>query len=145
MNRRELFGMFAAAGAFLFVGYRGSSTGSAESSNCVVTPQLTEGPYFVEEHLNRSDIVGGQEGLPLTLMIKLYDAKSSACKPLTGIQVDVWHANALGIYSDEADLGSSGKTFLRGFQKTGNDGTVSFTTIYPGWYMGRTTDRKSVV
>jgi protocatechuate 3,4-dioxygenase beta subunit len=139
-NRREILVMFASAGAFMIVGCHGdNSTGSDGTSNCIVTPQLTEGPYFVDEHLNRSNIVGGQPGLSLGLNIKVYDASSAACSPFAGIQVDVWHANAIGIYSDEANLGSGGKTFLRGYQRTGTDGIASFTTIYPGWYTGRTT------
>jgi hypothetical protein len=30
-----------------------------------------------------------------------------------------------------------GKKFLRGYQMTDNNGTVRFSTIYPGWYQGR--------
>jgi protocatechuate 3,4-dioxygenase beta subunit len=53
--------------------------------------------------------------------------------------VDVWHCDALGVYSDVSDPGfdTAGKKFLRGYQVTGNDGVARFTTVYPGWYRGR--------
>src|SRR6266436_815168 len=53
--------------------------------------------------------------------------------------VDVWHCDAAGVYSAAADPGGStvGRKFLRGYQTTGADGLVEFTTIYPGAYPGR--------
>lgn len=109
----------------------------AAAAQCVVTPQLTAGPYFIDEHLNRSEIAAGQPGLPLNLNIEVLDSKT--CSPLKDVQIDVWHANAAGIYSDIAGLGSGGEKFLRGYQVTDQNGRVKFRTIYPGWYMGRTT------
>ena len=58
--------------------------------------------------------------------------------PLAGARVDIWHCDAGGTYSDEAQNNSSGKKFLRGYQTTDDSGAVNFTTIYPGWYSGRT-------
>jgi protocatechuate 3,4-dioxygenase beta subunit len=54
--------------------------------------------------------------------------------------VDIWHCNALGAYSDVSDPGfdTSGQQFLRGYQATDANGVAAFTTIYPGWYSGRT-------
>ena len=107
------------------------------------TPQQTEGPYFVDEKLDRSDIRSDpfdgsvQEGIPLTLVLHVYDIDNGTCIPLKGAQVDIWHANALGVYSDVQQLGTSGKKFLRGYQVTDGNGTVGFNTIYPGWYEGR--------
>ena len=48
-----------------------------------------------------------------------------------------------GIYSEEAKQAEtsayySQDNFLRGFQLTDASGVVSFTTIFPGWYTGRT-------
>jgi intradiol ring-cleaving dioxygenase-like protein len=54
------------------------------------------------------------------------------------VQVDVWHCDAGGLYSDEAANNTVGKKFLRGYQITDANGAVQFTTIYPGWYSGRT-------
>ena len=138
MSRREMLVMFASAGAIMIVGIGGVDAAGSKNGNCIITPQLTAGPYFVDEHLNRSNIVGVQPGLPLRLNIKVYNANNSACAPLPGVHVDLWHSNGAGIYSDVANLGSAGKTFLRGYQVTDTDGMVSFNTIYPGWYKGRT-------
>lgn len=107
------------------------------------TPQETEGPYFVDEKLDRSDIRPDpsdnsiQQGVPLTLTLNVYDVDSGTCLPLEGAQVDVWHANAAGLYSDIQQEGTEGKKFLRGYQVTNDNGTVRFTTVYPGWYEGR--------
>src|SRR5207248_236626 len=66
----------------------------------------------------------------------------NACTPLKGAYVDVWHCDALGVYSDvQGGRGSSGTTgtkFLRGYQVTDANGIAEFLTIYPGWYQGRT-------
>jgi protocatechuate 3,4-dioxygenase beta subunit len=107
------------------------------------TPQQTEGPYFVDELLERSDIRSDQntglveQGSPLRLQIHVYDVNNGTCVPLSGAHVDIWHANAFGLYSDIADIGTLGKTFLRGYQITDDEGQVQFTTVYPGWYEGR--------
>jgi protocatechuate 3,4-dioxygenase beta subunit len=107
-------------------------------------PQQTEGPYFVEGIPNRSDIRSDpsdssvQPGIPLHLVIRVYDVNNGgSCTPLKGARVDIWHANSLGVYSSVKDQGTTGKKFLRGNQVTDDNGTVRFTTIYPGWYQGR--------
>ena len=107
------------------------------------TPQQTEGPYFVDGMPNRSDIRSDptdgsvQQGIPLHLVIHVYDVDNGSCAPLKGARVDIWHANPQGTYSGVKDQGTTGKKFLRGYQLTDNNGTVRFTTIYPGWYQGR--------
>ena len=113
---------------------------------CVLTPQQTEGPYFVDEMLKRTDIrtdpTDGSmmTGIPLQLELQVYAVQQGHCQPLPHAQVDIWHCNAEGIYSDVRDFNfdTSGKKFLRGYQITDQTGTVRFTTIYPGWYPGRT-------
>ena len=108
------------------------------------TPQQTEGPYFVDGMPNRSDIRSDpsdgslQQGIPLHLVIHVYYVDNGPCIPIRGAKVDIWHANSQGIYSAVKDFGTTGKKFLRGYQVTDNNGTVRFTTIYPGWYQGRT-------
>ena len=128
---------------------RASTTRDAQAAtpSCVVRPAETEGPYFVDEKINRSDIrtdpsdgaVSAGVPLALTFAVSRVDS-GGACVPLEGATVDVWHCDALGVYSDVSDPGFSttGKKFLRGYQVTDAAGLAKFTTIYPGWYQGRT-------
>ncbi len=107
---------------------------------CVVAPELTEGPYYVDVDLERSDIRTNTsdntpvEGATLTLDWIVSQADGSSCMPMEGVVVDVWHCDALGVYSGVT--GNAGD-FLRGFQRTDANGRASFTTVYPGWYQGR--------
>ena len=114
--------------------------------SCIVRPALTEGPYFVDEKLNRSDIRtdpstnSAKAGTQLTLSFSVARVASSGCTALVNAQIDVWHCDAAGIYSDSTDpnFGSTkGQKFLRGYQLTDANGKATFTTIYPGWYGGR--------
>jgi protocatechuate 3,4-dioxygenase beta subunit len=113
--------------------------------SCVVRPALTEGPYFVDEKLNRSDIRSDtntgvvKQGVLLTLSFQISKVVTGGCSALSGVMVDVWHCDALGIYSDVDDPGfnTQGQNFLRGFQLTDSNGLATFTTIYPGWYSSR--------
>jgi protocatechuate 3,4-dioxygenase beta subunit len=116
---------------------------------CILSPAMTEGPFFVEEKLNRSDLVKGEsdelisKAIPLQLVIGIYKVNGMMCMPMPGLQVDIWHANAHGLYSDVASgfvqsMDTKGKQFLRGYQVTNEVGTVQFATIYPGWYPSRT-------
>jgi protocatechuate 3,4-dioxygenase beta subunit len=112
---------------------------------CVVTPEQTEGPYFVDEALNRSDIRSDpttgavKDGAPISLTLQISQVGSGSCRPLAGAAVDIWQCDALGVYSDVRDPGFNtvGQKFLRGSQVTDQNGVVQFTTIYPGWYQGR--------
>jgi protocatechuate 3,4-dioxygenase beta subunit len=109
----------------------------------VVTPALTEGPYFVDEMLNRSDIrtdpsTGlARPGAPLDLTLALSQVGAGGCAALAGALVDMWHCDALGQYSDVNAQQTVGQRFLRGYQVSDATGRVHFTTIYPGWYQGR--------
>jgi len=112
---------------------------SAEAA-CVLTPSQTEGPYFFETGLMRSDIREGKLGTPLELELRVLSA--DGCSPLAGAFVEAWHADAAGNYSgfgkaDESGQNAGGQRFLRGFQRTDAEGRVRFQTIYPGWYPGR--------
>jgi protocatechuate 3,4-dioxygenase beta subunit len=106
-----------------------------------LTPVQTEGPFFVDTGLMRGDIRDGKPGVVLELGLRVVEAAS--CAPISGALVEVWHADANGAYSafDIAQGNSqnhAGETFLRGFQRTNEDGNVEFLTVYPGWYPGRT-------
>jgi protocatechuate 3,4-dioxygenase beta subunit len=116
--------------------------GHPSTGVCVVRPAQTEGPYFVDELLNRSDIrsdpfdASVRPGTLLQLAFNVSNLSNSVCTPLPGAVVDVWHCDAAGTYSDVA--GAQGRKFLRGYQVTDANGAAAFTTIYPGWYVGRT-------
>jgi uncharacterized protein (TIGR03437 family) len=115
--------------------------------NCVGRPALTEGPFFVDERLNRSDIRSDpsnntvKPGTPIKIKFNIFRTSGSTCTPLVGAWVDLWHCDATGGYSDVSGQGNPnnlGQKFLRGYQITDANGAVEFTTIYPGWYSGRT-------
>jgi protocatechuate 3,4-dioxygenase beta subunit len=153
VTRRRAVGTAGAAGAALLLSRVGGpdkllgSIGMAEDAqaavgSCVLIPAKTEGPYFVDEKLNRSDIRtdpgdgSTQAGTPLNLTLVVVGANAS-CAPVRGAVVDIWHANAAGKYSDIASEGTSAKRYLRGLQATDVNGQANFTTIFPGWYQGR--------
>lgn len=139
-------GATAAAPASTAATTQSAGTAAGTTPACVVRPEQTLGPYFVDEKLNRSDVRSDpsdgtvKEGLPLQLTFHVSQVSSSGCAPLSGATVDIWHCDALGVYSDVSDPSFStvGKKFLRGYQTTDANGTAQFTTIYPGWYQGRT-------
>jgi len=110
---------------------RAIETGAAQ---CVLTPELTEGPYYIAGEKLRRDIREGHPGALLALRLGIVNA--STCKPIKGAAVDIWHADAAGNYSGFGG-GAASRTFLRGVQKTDKNGLAAFTTIYPGWYRGR--------
>lgn len=145
-TRRNAIQLMVAAGASLLTGCGvASENKSASTLACVVTPEQTEGPYFVDEKLMRSDIrfdpTDGsiQEGTLLTLTINVFKTGASACMPIKDAIVDIWHCNAEGVYSDAKDrsFDTRGRKFLRGYRLTDEQGAVKFFTVYPGWYDGR--------
>jgi protocatechuate 3,4-dioxygenase beta subunit len=101
---------------------------------CVLTPEQTEGPYYIPGERVRRNITEGKRGVPLTLKVSVVDA--STCKPISGAAVDIWHCDAAGAYSGVG--GQRNRTFLRGVQQTNAQGLAVFQTIYPGYYPGRT-------
>jgi protocatechuate 3,4-dioxygenase beta subunit len=110
---------------------------------CLLTPQSIEGPYYLDPGLVRAQIAEGRTGVPLRVDLRVIDG--ATCKPSKRARVDIWHADAQGIYSgyegqgDKQDLSTVGQKFLRGTQFTDSEGAVGFETIYPGWYAGRAT------
>jgi protocatechuate 3,4-dioxygenase beta subunit len=122
-----------------------SQAHAAALPSCVVRPEQTEGPYFVDEKLNRADIrvdpTDGsvRPGVPLRLQFNVSQISGGNCDALSGAMLDVWHCDASGVYSDARDsqFDTRGKKFLRGYQITDAKGIARFETIYPGWYEGR--------
>ena len=131
-TRRQVLRFIAAAGAALLVTL--ARRGRARAASCTVTPQATAGPYWVDELLERSDITvdpsngSVRPGVPLHLDLTVFRADRN-CAPAAGVQVDVWHCDAGGFYSDEAANNTVGRKFLRGYQIADANGAVRFTTI----------------
>jgi protocatechuate 3,4-dioxygenase beta subunit len=128
----------AAAGGSALLGTSGAEGGNKAvetgAVQCVLAPELTEGPYYIAGEKVRRDIREGHPGTLLTLRLTVLNV--ATCKPIKGAAVDIWHADAAGNYSGFGSDTSS-RTFLRGIQKTDKNGLAVFTTIYPGWYQGR--------
>jgi protocatechuate 3,4-dioxygenase beta subunit len=126
------------------------------AGTCTLTPGTIAGPTWFDAHAVRSDIRDGRPGTPLALAFRVVQA--DGCTPLPGAVVDLWQADAGGIYSgfagaspgqgghaggadeygDDQSAATDADRFLRGTQVTGADGVVRFDTIYPGWYPTRT-------
>ncbi|MFI6034084.1 intradiol ring-cleavage dioxygenase [Streptomyces sp. NPDC051315] len=85
-----------------------SATGTASGSEICykLTSETTEGPYYIDADKLRQDITEDKEGIPLTLSIKVID--SETCEPLRNVAVDIWHCDALGIYSGYESLSTGG-------------------------------------
>lgn len=148
VSRRALLAGFAASpivaagvGAFPRAARAEAHSAGLISPNvCMVMPEVTEGPYYFDPELMRADITEDRQGIPMRLQMQVVTAD---CQPVAGARVDVWHCDAEGLYSGYQNMGTDqdvrGETFLRGTQATDDRGVVTFQTIYPGWYRGRTT------
>jgi protocatechuate 3,4-dioxygenase beta subunit len=167
LTRRSVLHVLAGSGAALAFGCgskttdvggggSGGATGtttttttasSSGGSTCAVSPEGEIGPYFADDSaagFNRSDITSNldgtstQSGIPLALTVTVIDAQKG-CVPYVGAQIDIWHCNAAGVYSDIAGENTTAEQWLRGYQITDAEGRVTFKTIVAGWYAGRTT------
>jgi protocatechuate 3,4-dioxygenase beta subunit len=133
LSRREAVALLAGSGAAWMLG--GGNLRAESNRVCVARPEQTEGPYFVDAVLNRSDIrldprtKKNKAGQVLALSFDVSRLTRSGCEPLPDARVDIWQCDAEGVYSDE---------LLRGYQITDGEGAARFLTIYPGWYAGRT-------
>jgi protocatechuate 3,4-dioxygenase beta subunit len=125
------------AGGWKLAQSEGSGPAAVASGavTCVLTPEQTEGPYYIANEKVRRNITEGRPGAPLVLRLFVVDA--STCRPIKGAAVDIWHADAGGVYSGFGS-GSGNRTFMRGIQRTDAKGLARFRTVYPGWYRGRT-------
>jgi protocatechuate 3,4-dioxygenase beta subunit len=138
-----------------------SGSTSSSTSSCSVIPEETAGPYpgdgsntangsianaLTLSGIVRSDIrtsIAGAStgtlstagGVVLTLTLKLVNTNGS-CADLAGYAIYLWHCDREGRYSMYSS-GVTNQNYLRGVQETGSDGTVTFTTVFPGCYAGR--------
>lgn len=131
----------------------GTGTGTAECPAAI--PSETAGPYpadgsaasgqalnvLIRSAIVRSDLRTSlgtghtAPGIPLTLTLKLVNV-SAGCAPLSGYAVYLWYCTRDGTYSMYS-ASTIGEVYLRGVQASGADGSVTFTTIFPGCYAGR--------
>jgi protocatechuate 3,4-dioxygenase beta subunit len=154
-----------------------------EANTCVAAREETQGPYWFDVDSIRSDLREDRPGTPLLLAVRAHGlsrcTNGSAPTAIPNSVVEIWHCDAGGVYSgfESASTGGPGGgssggtsdgsysvgdaeadptddgTYLRGAQVADRNGVVQFTTIYPGWYRGRTVhvhlrlhvDRKTVM
>lgn len=143
-DRRSLLKALTVAPAAIIVPFavraEAERVGLISTDVCLLQPELTEGPFYVDPQLIRTDITEGRPGLPMQMRLQVVDA---TCTPVEGARVDLWHCDSQGVYSGVKNLGGgpdmTGQTFLRGTQMTDAKGVASFQTLFPGWYPGRTT------
>ncbi len=139
----QILGTAFVAGSSYLVANQSASGMSVP--NCIVRPEQTEGPFFTDVELERSDIRKDpstnfiSSGLPLDVTFQILQVDRGECRPLPSAQVDLWQCDATGRYSGFQDRGLDlrARKFLRGYQLTDQDGMARFLTIYPGWYRGR--------
>lgn len=151
LSRRGLIGVLGGGVASVAFGTRALDALGADKTDtatCVLTPEVTEGPYWIDNELTRYDVREGKPGLPLVLQFTIVNAKT--CKPIRNADVEIWHADASGEYSGFDGGSSAGppggggsgpqtKTrYLRGHQRSDALGKAAFLTVFPGWYRGRT-------
>ncbi len=115
----------------------------SDNSSCILAPEVTQGPYYVNGELVRTNLTETQQGVPLYLDLQLVD--TSSCEPISGTYVEIWACNSTGVYSgvvssgngDSSDTSNIDQTFLRGIQPTDDDGIAQFETLVPGHYTGK--------
>lgn len=115
----------------------------APQTACVLLPAQTVGPCYADT-LRREDISDGLPGVPIRMSFLV--VRANTCSPVSNAEVDIWHAGSNGIYSAYArgTICNPGRddvrqeTFCRGIANTDSDGRVDFSTVFPGWYTGRT-------
>jgi protocatechuate 3,4-dioxygenase beta subunit len=141
-GRRRLLSLAGAAPLAIVAGGAAGAAAPVKAENvCKLTPQVTQGPYWFDPKLNRADITEGKTGAPVRVAVTVLDG---GCRPLPNARVDIWHCDAAGVYSgyegqgDDHKTAAKGQTFLRGAQITDAAGKVTFRSIWPGWYEGRT-------
>jgi protocatechuate 3,4-dioxygenase beta subunit len=142
-RRLFLFRGMAGAAACICATRSSAAIANANTSSCLLSREQTIGPYYLDLMRVRKDLTEKKPGFPLKLRLTVVDA--THCLPVQNAAVDIWHCDALGIYSGFTSNGLDGPpdrehdrtTFLRGVQLTDADGMVEFSTIYPGWYVSR--------
>ncbi|KAK1997771.1 aromatic compound dioxygenase, partial [Colletotrichum falcatum] len=110
----------------------------------MLTPEVTQGPYYVSGEYVRRHLIEDQKGVNIVVDYQVIDVET--CEPVPKVYLEMWSCNATGVYGgivasgngDSSDTGNINKTFLRGIQLTDDDGVAQFESIFPGHYTGRT-------
>jgi protocatechuate 3,4-dioxygenase beta subunit len=128
-----------------------SLIGAAKKTNdnsvlvCPQTNSETAGPFPTINPANysTSNIVGDRTGVAFTININIVNLNAN-CAAYQGAIVDIWHCDKDGYYSQYGgtamqSVNYTNNNFLRGRQVSNALGLVTFTSIFPGWYMSRAT------
>lgn len=115
----------------------------AGNNSCILSPEVTQDPYYVSGEYVRENIVEDQEGVELILDTQVIDM--ATCDPDSDAMIEIWHCNSTGVYSvivassngDSSNASNINATFLRGLQHTDTEGVAQFTTLFPGHYTSR--------
>jgi len=70
----------------------------AANTSCILSPTITDGPYYVWGEVVRQDVKEElySDGVDVFLEVQYIDINT--CKPVPGAVVDIWQANATGVY-----------------------------------------------
>ncbi|KAI0480599.1 Intradiol ring-cleavage dioxygenase [Xylariaceae sp. FL0804] len=123
-----------------YTGEMSSGSGLTElfdaNTSCILQPEEIIGPYWIEGEFLRENVVEDQDGVAQAMEMQFIDVNT--CEPVSGLYIDIWAANATGVYSGLTDSGLN-TTFLRGIQVTDDEGVADFDAIVPGHYSNRAT------
>ncbi|KAK2035616.1 aromatic compound dioxygenase [Colletotrichum zoysiae] len=148
IKKRDSASVFATSHNDTDLGYTlntDAATLFSGNNSCVLTPEVTQGPYYVSGEYVRRNLIDGQEGVDIILDYQVIDVET--CMPVPKVYLEMWHCNATGVYSgivasgngDSSDQSNIDNTFLRGIQLTNEDGVAQFESIFPGHYTSRAT------
>ncbi|WP_406125426.1 intradiol ring-cleavage dioxygenase [Streptomyces canus] len=114
LTRRKVVAVGAGTVAVVGLGAAGAvnafaqeKSAESEAEACYkLTSETVEGPYYIDADKIRRDVTEGKEGIPLLLDIRVIDSES--CRPIRNAAVDIWHCDAVGVYSGYEDMGNGG-------------------------------------
>ncbi len=98
----------------------------APAASCAATADNIEGPFYLPGAPSRTELVGpGDDGERLVLAGTV---RSTGCAPLAGAEIEVWQADARGVYDEDGHR-------FRASLRAAADGGWQLVTIVPGRYL----------
>ncbi|KAI5833420.1 aromatic compound dioxygenase [Schizophyllum commune Tattone D] len=99
-----------------------------QDSTCLVTPEVTQGPYHVLGEIVRQNMTEGQAGVPLEISVDFIDINN--CEPLSNYWIDMWQCNGTGQYAHYASstVGTGGGGESGGTPPSGSGSGFPSTT-----------------